>query len=52
MGLWLINILFGGERAHQAIMPYCEKYHNMKGLDCQPIILLIFVIIIANTGFE
>jgi len=28
-------------------MPYCEKYHNMKGLDCQPIILLIFVIKIA-----
>ena len=30
-------------------MPYCENYHNMKGLVCQPIILLIFVIKIANT---
>lgn len=25
-------------------MPYCENYHNMKGLVCQPIILLISMI--------
>ena len=33
-------------------MPYCENYHNMKRPGCQPIILLIFVIKIANMGVE